>query len=111
LGIRDLTNRNGQIMRPARTSGILGLLLALSMGTAQAHNGKLDGNGCHYVAASGRYHCHRAAKPNQDVKAPVKKSRSNVCHAEASSNYSTLKYFVSYPSMAACVSSGGREAQ
>jgi hypothetical protein len=94
-----------------RSLQLLALLSALSMSTAHAHNGKLDGNGCHYETATGRYHCHRTVKPNKDVKAPVKKSRENVCHGESSSNYSTLKYFIGYPSMAACLTSGGRAAQ
>lgn len=98
-------------MPPLRILGFVALLSAPFVGTAQAHNGKLDGNGCHYETATGRYHCHRAVKPNKDVKAPVKKSRENVCHDAASSNYSTLRYFIGYPSMPACVTSGGRPAR
>ena len=98
-------------MATTRILAVLLLLQAFSMGAAFAHNGKLDGNGCHYETATGLYHCHRTVKPNKDVKAQVKKSRENVCHDKSSSNYSTLKYFVSYSTMAACVSSGGRAAQ
>ncbi len=84
------------------------LLLAFSAGPAEAHSGKLDGNGCHYEAASGDYHCHREVKPNRDVNAPVEKSRENVCHDKSSPNYSTIKYFISYKSVAECTTSGGR---
>ena len=77
---------------------------------ASAHPGGLDTNGCHYDTATGRYHCHRDPKPNRDKNAPAKKSRENVCHDKSSPNYSTLKYFVSYPSLQACLTSGGRAA-
>jgi hypothetical protein len=73
----------------------------LGIDAASAHPGKLDGNGCHYDTASGRYHRHRTVKPNPDVKAPVKKSRENVCHDGNSPNYNTL-------TMPACQTSGGR---
>jgi hypothetical protein len=96
---------------PLRFFGFLAVLAALPSGTSQAHNGKLDGNGCHYETATGRYHCHRAVKPNKDVKAPAKKSRENVCHDATSSNYSTIKYFIGYTSMQACLTSGGRQAR
>ena len=82
--------------------------VAFAAGTANAHNGKLDRNGCHYEAATGEYHCHKDVKPNRDVNAPVKKSRENVCHDKSSSNYKSIKYFISYKTMAECVSSGGR---
>jgi len=72
------------------------LLLTLSIGTARAHSGGLDGNGCHYDTTSGRYHCHQEVKPNPDAKAPAKKSRENVCHDKSSPNYSTVKFFISY---------------
>ncbi len=48
------------------------------------------------------------ARRNPDATAPAKKSRENVCHDKSSPNYSTLKYFVSYPSLQACLTSGGR---
>src|SRR5690349_10189752 len=86
-------------------------LAALWLGAsapAAAHPGALDGNGCHYDTATGRYHCHRSGKKNPDVTAPAKKSRENVCHDKSSPNYSTLKYFVPYPSLQACLTSGGR---
>jgi hypothetical protein len=98
-------------MPPLRFFGFFAVLAALGSGTAHAHNGKLDGNGCHYETATGRYHCHRAVRPNKDVKAPAKKSRENVCHDATSSNYNTLRYFIGYPSMQACVTSGGRQAR
>ena len=85
-----------------------GFLLALSMGPADAHPGKLDGNGCHYEAATGDYHCHKEVKPNKNTSAAVKKSRENVCHDKTSPNYSTIKYFIAYKTMAECVSSGGK---
>jgi hypothetical protein len=75
---------------------------------AGAHPGKLDGNGCHYDSSDGSYHCHRTVKPNRVRNAAVKKSRENVCHDSSSSNYSTVKFFVAYPTMKACLDSGGR---
>jgi hypothetical protein len=86
----------------------LALLWLLTTMPVSAHPGALDGNGCHYDTATGRYHCHRLGKKNPDVGAPAKKSRENVCHDRASPNYSTLKYFVSYPSLQACLTNGGR---
>jgi hypothetical protein len=87
------------------------LILLLPALRADAHPGALDGNGCHYDTSTGRYHCHRKVKPNQDVNAPVKKSRENVCHDKSSPNYSTLKFFIAYPAMDACLTSGGRAPQ
>ena len=75
-----------------------------------AHSGGLDTNGCHYETAAPCYHCHRDPKRNRESRAPAKKSRENVCQDKSSPNYSTLKYFVSYPSMQACLASGGRAA-
>jgi hypothetical protein len=75
---------------------------------AQAHPGGLDGNGCHYENDTGRYHCHRTVKANANVKAPAKKSRENVCHGATSPNYTTLKYFIAFETMEACLKSGGR---
>ncbi len=37
------------------------VLLAGSVGTAAAHGGGLDANGCHNDRKRGGYHCHRAA--------------------------------------------------
>jgi endonuclease YncB( thermonuclease family) len=39
---------------------------------------------------------------------PVKKSRRNVCHAPDSSTYPTVRHFKSYPTVDACLASGGR---
>ena len=83
-------------------------LLGVPGMVVQAHPGGLDTNGCHYDTATGRYHCHREPRRNRDVNAPAKKSRENVCHDKSSPNYSSLKYFVSYPSLQACITSGGR---
>jgi hypothetical protein len=85
-----------------------GLVLFRSLPAAWAHSGALDGNGCHYGTSDGRYHCHRQVKPNPDANAPVKKSPQNICHEVRSPNYRTVRYFISYPSMPACVTSGGR---
>jgi hypothetical protein len=88
-------------------AGLLALLLAPG---ANAHEGGLDGNGCHYDRSHGnKYHCHRDVPPNPDRNAAVKKSRENICHDRTSPNYRTLKYFISYRSMAACLTSGGNE--
>ena len=89
----------------------LALPFALSGGIVEAHNGKLDANGCHYESATGEYHCHKEVKPNRNVNAPVKKSRENVCHDKSSSNYSTIKYFIAYKTLGECVSSGGKPAK
>jgi hypothetical protein len=100
--------RQSKSMAATRTLVFLLLLQGLAISTTRAHPGGLDGNGCHYDTSSGRYHCHRAVKPNPAVNAPVKKSRENVCHDRNSPNYSTLKFFISYPTMPACPTSGGR---
>ncbi len=39
---------------------------------------------------------------------PVKKSRNGICHAAGSTYYSRTKHYTPYPSMAACLKSGGR---
>ena len=82
-------------------------LLILGAGTASAHSGGLDANGCHYEADARNYHCHREVPPNPDRNAPVKKSRENVCHDRKSPNYKAIKYFVRYAKMDACLKSGG----
>ena len=87
------------------------MILLLQALRADAHPGALDGNGCHYDSSTGRYHCHRKVKPNKDVNAPVKKSRENLCHDKSSPNYNTLKFFIAYPTMEACLTSGGRAPQ
>jgi hypothetical protein len=98
-------------MRAPRLSVFLLVLALFSPGAASASAGGLDGNGCHYDRANGnRYHCHRDVPPNPDRNAPVKKSRENICHDNRSPNYRTVRYFVSYRTMAACVTSGGAEA-
>jgi hypothetical protein len=78
---------------------------------SEAHGGALDANGCHYDSSSGRYHCHRDPPPNPDTTAPVKKSRTNICHDATSPNYTQLVYFIPFPSMAACLKSGGRRVR
>ena len=93
--------------RPARLLLVCLLLAPLGI-VVEAHPGKLDTNGCHYESATGDYHCHRDPRRNRDVNATAKKSRENVCHDHGSPNYTKLKYFVSYPSMQACLGSGGR---
>jgi hypothetical protein len=84
------------------------LMQGLVATIAHAHSGALDANGCHYETASGAYHCHKEVKPNANVHAAVKKSRENVCHDKSSPNYSTLKYFIAYKTLADCLASGGR---
>jgi hypothetical protein len=77
------------------------------IGSALAHPGGLDANGCHYDTSNRKYHCHRTVKPNPDVAAPVKKSRLNICHDSSSSNYRNVRFFISFQTMAECVKSGG----
>jgi hypothetical protein len=90
----------------------IGLLALASTNATIASEGRLDANGCHYDRSHGnKYHCHQEVPPNPDRNAPVKKSRENLCHDKSSPNYRTLKYFVAYRNMAACVTSGGTEAQ
>jgi len=97
-------------MRAANLTFLLGAVALWSAGGVLAHEGGLDANGCHYDRAHGnQYHCHRNVPPNPDRNAPVKKSRENICHDKKSPNYRQLKYFVSYRTMAACVTSGGEE--
>ena len=97
-------------MRRILTFSVFLIPLILATGTASAHPGALDGNGCHYDKSSGQYHCHKEVKPNRKVDAVAKKSRENVCHDKSSSNYKTLRYFIAYKSMAECLASGGRAA-
>ncbi|MEO8063227.1 MAG: hypothetical protein ABI821_10825 [Pseudomonadota bacterium] len=98
-------------MRAPRRTVLLAALALLAPGAASASAGALDGNGCHYDRSKGnQYHCHKEAPPNLDRNATVKKSRENICHDKSSPNYRTIRYFVSYRSMTACVTSGGTEA-
>ena len=98
-------------MRQIKTM-LVGAAFALLAGNgAQATPGALDANGCHYDRANGRYHCHQEMPPNPDRFATVKKSRENICHDRSSPNYRMLTRFVAYRSMAACMTSGGVEAQ
>ena len=39
---------------------------------------------------------------------PVKKSKSGICHAPESASYQSVKNFTAFPSLDACLSSGGR---
>lgn len=39
---------------------------------------------------------------------PVKKSRSNICHAAGSTYYAQTKNYTPYQTMQACLNSGGR---
>ena len=39
---------------------------------------------------------------------PVKKSRSGICHVAGTTCYSRTTHYTPYPSMAACLKSGGR---
>ena len=99
-------------MTPIKSLLGIGLLALVSSNAAIGSEGRLDGNGCHYDRAHGnRYHCHKDVPPNPDRNATVKKSRENLCHDQRSPNYRSIKYFVSYRSMAACITSGGTEAQ
>ena len=100
-------------MRRIQTLAVFALVQGFVGGPASGHPGALDANGCHYEKSTGKYHCHtdtKDLKPNPDVNAPVKKSRENVCHDKSSSNYKSIKYFISYKTMAACLASGGRAA-
>jgi hypothetical protein len=94
-------------MRPILLATAALPLLFLGMDVANAHSGGTDANGCHYEAGTQNYHCHKQGKVNPDPTAPVKKSRENICHDATSPNYKTLKYYIPFPSMAACLKSGG----
>ena len=39
---------------------------------------------------------------------PIKKSRASICHGPDSPSYRSVKHFESYPTVEACVASGGR---
>jgi len=84
-------------------------ILLIACPAAEAHEGGLDRNGCHYDRSNGNYHCHKEVPPNPDTRAVAKKSRDNVCHDASSPNYRQLRYFISYRDMDACLASGGRE--
>jgi hypothetical protein len=96
------------VPRTTRTLISACLLVSLGIVESRAHPGRFDDNGCHYETTTGRYHCAGNPTRNRDSNAPAKKSRENVCHDRSSPNYSTLRYFVSYPSLQACLTSGGR---
>ena len=84
-------------------------VLLLHCPPADAHEGGLDRNGCHYDRSNGNYHCHKEVPPNSDTRAVAKKSRENICHDAHSPNYRQLRYFISYRDMDACLASGGIE--
>jgi hypothetical protein len=84
-------------------------VLLINFPSAQAHEGGLDRNGCHYDRSNGNYHCHKEVPPNSDTRAVAKKSRENICHDASSPNYRQLRYFISYRDMDACLASGGLE--
>ena len=42
---------------------------------------------------------------------PIKKSRSDICHAPDSAAYRSVRHFRSYPTIEACIASGGRAAK
>jgi hypothetical protein len=99
-------------MRLSKSLSAVALLALLAAGRAAlATPGALDENGCHYDRSNGNYHCHKEMPPNPDRYAAVKKSRENICHDKSSPNYRQLTRFVAYRSMAACIGSGGVEAQ
>jgi hypothetical protein len=87
--------------------------LGLAMGLffwepVDGHPGAKDSKGCHADRETGDIHCHQAVN---DVDDPdiVKKSRAGICHDRTSPNYYQLKYYVTYPTMQACLESGGRQ--
>lgn len=108
----------------------LALLFGSPTGTAVAHGGGLDGNGCHNDRKRGGYHCHRgsnvgksyssksayssgntAPAPQRAVSSDsgvVKMSNSGICHAPGTTYYSRTKNFRPYHSMEDCLEAGGR---
>jgi hypothetical protein len=98
-------------MRFYTAMAMLLAIAATGIGSALAHPGGLDANGCHYDTSNRKYHCHRTVKPNPDVAAPVKKSRLNICHDHSSSNYRNIRFFISFQTLAECVKSGGIAAK
>jgi hypothetical protein len=98
---------------------LIAMLLASSLAyiafESHAHPGGLNAEGCHHNRKTGDYHCHRAtertrreAVVRQDAEALVKKSRRGICHAPQSPWYEATRQYVSYPSLRACLASGGR---
>lgn len=47
--------------------------------------------------------------PAHATEPAVKKSKNSICHEKGSTYYSRTKKFTSYPSMKACIKSGGRK--
>jgi hypothetical protein len=94
---------------------VLAGLLAIGP-PAAAHPGGLDASGCHTNRKTGDYHCHRAGRgPASSVASPdvapsgvVKKSRTGICHAPATTYYAQTQHFIAYESIEACLASGGR---
>ena len=41
----------------------------------------------------------------------IKKSRAGICHVPDSPSYRSVKYFTSFPTLDACLASGGRVPQ
>ncbi len=65
------------------------------------------------TCAAGRPLARSAAAPPWEwrrglTNGPVKKSRRNICHAPDSPTYRTVTRFSSYPTVEACLASGGR---
>lgn len=75
---------------------------------ASAHPGGLNAEGCHNNRSTGDYHCHRPTAPNPANSDVVKKSRTGICHAPGTRYYVQTQNFTSYPSLQACLDSGGR---
>lgn len=84
--------------------GVLGVL----GGSASAHSGGLNAQGCHINRKTGDYHCHRPQPPASPSSDSIKKSGSGICHAPGSTYYSRTLRFAPYPTLKACLDSGGR---
>ena len=94
-------------MRIVAQSLLAALILTIGPPGAMAHPGGLNSEGCHTNKKTGEYHCHRSPAPEK-AKGIVKMSRSGICHGPDSPYYAQTQNYTSYPTLKACLESGGR---
>jgi hypothetical protein len=89
--------------------------VVLLAGESGAHPGGLNAEGCHNNRKTGEYHCHggtERSRPDaiesREADRIVKKSRRAICHTPESPWYQATVHYVAYPTLKACLDSGGR---